>query len=84
MNVLEAREEWKARGKLYSCPNPTHDFEVGRLMGQWTMADDCWSTVTGDGNLRNDFFKIGTVHTLDGYKGYQLILWKFNIIFGVV
>ena len=77
-----ARVLWKAKGKLYPCPNPTHDFQIGRLMGQWTWAKDSWSEVNSNGNLQTNFIRIGYLETLEGLKGYNMILWKLNIIFG--
>jgi hypothetical protein len=79
-----ARVLWKAKGKLYPCPNPPHDFQVGRLMGQWTWAEDCWSEVSSNGHLHNIYFRCCSIETLSGLKSYSLTVWKLNIIIGIL
>lgn len=80
---MSAREEFEKQGKLYPCPNPSHPFRVGRLIGQWRWAKDCWSTLSESGTLHNHFLVIDSVDTVDGLKAYQLVIWKFSLMVGV-
>jgi hypothetical protein len=81
-DVLSPRDQWKLRGKLYPCPNPSHDFKIGKLVGQWTMAEDCWSIVTSTGNMHNYLIGIHTIEWLTGEKAFSITIWKLKIIMG--
>jgi hypothetical protein len=79
-----ARKAFEAKGMLYQCPNKPHDFQVGRLVGTWSWAKDCWSTLTASGHLQNNFLLIGTTHHVDGMRIYKVIVWKFSLMFGFI
>ena len=81
--MADYRQAWKDKGELDPCPNPPHYFKIGRLIGQWQWAADCWSTVTASGTMHNYGLCVCTVNTLDGYKALQIIVGKLSVMLGV-
>jgi len=84
LDVAETREFWASKGKLYPRPNHPHDFKIGRIMGYWQWADDCWSYIDSSGSMQNFLFHVGTVENKNGTKVYKLILWKFILMIGLI
>lgn len=80
---MDYRQAWKKQGGLTDCPNPAHQFKIGRLIGQWRWAADCWSTVTADGHMHNYGLCVCTVNTLDGYRVFKIIVGKLSVMLGV-
>lgn len=81
MSASEARAAFVKAGRLTQCPNPPHDFTVGRLMGSWRWgADNCWSSLSDDGHLTNYGLHLGTVETPDGLKAFRFMLGRFSFI----
>lgn len=68
------RQLWRERGDLFDCPNPPHSFSVGPMIGQWRWADTCWSSISVNGEMSNYGLCLCTVNTLDGLKGYKLVI----------
>ena len=67
---------------ITDCPNPRHDFSIGRLVGVWQMASDYWCVL--DGSMRRNYvFHIGSVDDTGGSRIYQIYLWKLSIQFGI-
>ncbi len=78
------RQQWKERGELFDCPNPSHFFKIGRLAVQWRWAADCWSTLTVNGYMHNHALSVCTVNTLGGARTYKVIIWKLSVMFGLI
>ena len=79
-----SKEHWKKNGKLFPCPNPAHEFQFKRMLGQWRWAKDAWSIVEINGNLKTMYFDISKTESPEGMTIYGLILWKFSLIVGFV
>lgn len=78
--MSDYRKAWKERGELYPCPNPSHPFQIGRLMGQWQWANDCWSSVSATGVMSNYGLCFCTLNTLNGVKVYKIIVWRLSVL----
>lgn len=78
-----SRQHFEATGKLYQCPNPRHDFSVGRLTGQWRWAKESWCHMNDSGNLVTTFAGISTTERPDGLKLMTLTLWKLCVMIGL-
>ena len=84
--MINTRERFRAKGDLWPCPNKAHDFKIGKLIGQWQWAADCWSDVTegvdGEaGKLVNYGLFIGTITSIEDRVAYKIVVWKFRLIF---
>jgi len=82
--IPDYRQEWKDQGKLFLCPNKSHNFTIGKLVAQVTWASDCWSDVTATGTMNNYGLCICSINNLSGTKGWKVIIWKLSILFGVL
>jgi len=80
--MTDYRQQWKDRGKLYPCANRVHEFKIGRLIGEWQWAQDCWSEVSANGSMHNYALGIYSVNWLSGLRAWKVIIWKLSIIFG--
>lgn len=77
-------EEWKARGELFDCPNPSHIYKVWRFLIEFRIAKKAWSSVNERGYLHTHAFGFYRIKTLDDLVAYRLILWRLSVIFGVI
>ena len=68
---------------LKPCPNAPHEFEIGRLIGEWIWAEDCWSQLT-QGRLQTFHFSLQRLDSVDGQRAYSLVIWKLKIIWGIL
>lgn len=68
---------------LKKCPNPSHEFKIGKLMGEWIWAEECWSQLQG-GKLQTFFFSFHKIETTDNLKAYSVVIWKLKIIWGFI
>ncbi len=75
--------ELKAHFDLKPCTNPYHDFKFGRLMGQWQIANDCWSQLCGQ-HMQTQHFCYYGIKDVKGLKGYVLVIGKLKVIWGFV
>ena len=68
---------------LKPCPNPSHSFSIGSLIGKWIWAEDCWSQLA-QGRLQTFYFTLHRIDSATGTRAYSLVLWKLKIIWGWV
>lgn len=78
---MSFRDKWRERGALYDCPNPPHAFKIGRWVGEWRWASDCWSSVSETGVMSNYGLCLCTLNTLDGITAYKLVIWRLSVMF---
>jgi len=78
-----SREYFKSLGKLYECPNPSHEFVIGRLVGSWRWAKESWCDINDRGYLVTTFIGITTTETPNGLKLITITLWKLCILLGI-
>jgi|ERR1035437_2227226 hypothetical protein len=83
---FNTRERFRAKGDLWNCTNPAHDFQLGKLMGQWQWANECWSEITEgldgkEGKMLNFGLCLGKVIGIDDRYFYKIIIWRFRLIF---
>ena len=78
-----SRQHFEATGKLSPCPNPRHEFSVGRLIWQWRWAKESWCHMNDRGNLVTTFAGITTTETPEGLKLLTLTLWRLCVMFGL-
>ena len=77
------QEQLKKHFDIHPCPNPIHEFEYGRLIGQWQMAQEYWSQLVGE--TRQDiWFSVYRLKSIEGLVGHCVVIWKFKLIFGFV
>ena len=70
--------------EVTKCTNPTHDFKIGNLIGQWQIANDIWVTITDRGNELTHWVRFGKRRDQDGHTIYEIIVWKLSIIWGFI
>lgn len=80
---MTPREHFESIGRLYKCPNPSHDFELGRVIGTWHWASECWSDLTERGTLVTHLFDVGTIESVSGGKGVRIVIWRFMLLVGI-
>ena len=80
---MSARERFQTQGKLLPCPNPARRFRLGRLIVQCQLAKDGWCVLDDRGVLHNYGLHLGSIETVDGLKGWKLVVWKFSLLFGM-
>jgi hypothetical protein len=77
------KDELRLHYDLKKCSNPSHEFKIGKLMGEWIWAEDCWAQLVDD-KLQTFWFSIHTTETVDRLKIYCLTVWKLKVIVGIV
>lgn len=70
--------------EVTQCTNPRHDFRIGRLIGQWQIANDNWVTITDKGQELTHWFRFGKCRNQEGATIYEFVFWKLSIIWGFV
>lgn len=78
-----SREHFEAVGKLYPCPNPRHEFSIGRMIGQWQWAKEAWSHMNDTGNLVTTWLGVSKTETPDGLCLVSVTIWKLCVIAGM-
>ena len=78
-----SRQYFTDAGKLFPCPNPPHEFSVGRLLGQWRWAKESWSHMNDAGNLVTTWIGITRTETPDGVWLVSITIWKLCVIIGL-
>lgn len=66
---------------LKPCLSPSHSFSLGKLIGEWVWAKDCWSQLSQD-RLQTFYFSFHRVDSVGGTRAYSLVIWKLKIIWG--
>lgn len=77
------RKYFETAGKLYPCPNPPHEFELGRIIGQWRWAKDSWGDTNNSGNLVTTWLGISKIENPDGLCLVSVVIWKLLFMFGL-
>lgn len=73
---------------VHPCPNPPHEFKIGNLMGEWQIAQDCWSYLLGDNTDSRSTCVDCWVH-IGKHKRlqitcYNVIIYKLKITIGFI
>lgn len=76
----QAREYFE----VTKCTNPVHSFKIGRLIGQWQIANDNWITITDKGQEMTHWFRFGKYRDQEGATIYEVVVWKFCVLWGFV
>lgn len=70
--------------EVTKCINPVHNFRIGRLIGQWQIANDMWITITDRGQEMTHWFRFGKLRDQEGATIYEVVVWKLMIVWGFV
>lgn len=81
---MTPREIFEADGRLSKCPNPPHDFQIGRVVGSWSWAKDAWSTLSDTGFMHTDYVSVGRTEAVDGTRWAYIVVWKLSVFVAVV
>lgn len=87
---MENSEKFDAREyyDIHPCPNPPHEFRIGKLIGEWQIAQDHWSFLLGDdsdpkSSCMDCWFHVGRHKRLQ-ITLYNVIIYKLKITIGFV
>jgi hypothetical protein len=72
-------QELRTHFDLKKCPNKPHNFEIGKLFGNWVWAEDNWSTLVGD-KLNTHYFSLHKIKSVDNIVAYSIVILKLKII----
>ena len=75
-----SREYFTAVGKLYPCPNPSHPFTIGKIVGTWGWAKKSWGHLNEAGNLVTTWFGVLKIETPSGLSYHKIVVWKFVLL----
>ena len=64
------------------CNNPIHRFQLGALIGQWQWGNRCWSWIDNNECENIMYLHIGGVRNYQYVKAWQIVVWRFKLIFG--
>lgn len=76
-------EELRKHFDLKPTTNPRHEFNLGRLIGEWVWAKDCWSSLS-QGRMNTYYFTFHKIQTFDSIKAYSIVIWKLKIIWSIL
>lgn len=72
---MSAREHFTAAGMLQKPKRPIHEFEVGRLMGEWQLSSSrTWSELTDSGHLIENLFQVAIVKNVENLHYLRVIV----------
>lgn len=66
------------------CTNPPHPFKIGRMVGQWCIANDTWITITDKGREMTHWVRFGKMRDQDDATIYEIVIWKLSIMWGFI
>lgn len=70
----------RQRNEIKPCPNPQHKFTIGRLLGIWQWASDCWAILDRDNQTRVHWLHLGRVYNPEfDMDLYEFVLGKFRV-----
>jgi hypothetical protein len=75
--------ELRKHFKLKPCPNPSHPFTIGSLMGEWIWAEDFWAQLVGE-HMQTLHFCFSTTENQNGTKLYSIVIWKLKVIWSFI
>ena len=75
-------EELRAHFDLKPCPNPAHAFSLGKLMGEWRIAEDDWSQLVGQ-NLQTLLLSYHTTKSTSGIVLHSITIFRLKIIWSI-
>ena len=78
-----SRQHFEATGQLFPCPNPAHEFSVGRLIGSWQWAKTAWSHMNDSGHLVTTWLGLSRTETPDGLALITITVGKFCLMVGL-
>ena len=44
--MIAAMAHFESNGMLFPCPNPSHTFQLRRIVGQFRRASEAWTTLS--------------------------------------
>ena len=68
---------------LKQCPNPSHPFSIGSMIGEWVWAEDCWSQLVGE-RMQTYYLTYYKIDSVEGTRAYSLVVWRLKVIWGFV
>lgn len=81
---MTPREYFESVGKLKPSTNKPHEFQIGRLMCNWQMAEDTWVGLTDKGILQTNYLSLHKAENVEGGALTCFIIWRFSIMFAII
>lgn len=76
-------EELRKHFDINPTTSPRHEFNLGRLTGEWIWAKTNWCSLA-QGRMNTYYFSIHKIQTFDNLKAYSIVIWKLKIIWSIV
>jgi hypothetical protein len=64
---------------LTKCPNPQHEFHIGKLVIDWQIAQDYWAKENEYNGITREIFCVKRVLTGNNLRVLNIILCKLSI-----
>ena len=64
------------------CKNKSRYVKIGRLIVQFTMADDYWSYLTSSNTHIRPFLSFHRTSIMDDHHCYTIVIHKLQIVWG--
>ena len=68
--------------KTYPCPNKPRYFNIGEWLFSANWANESWTHITDRENEKTSYFHIGKVRNMKGQTMYELVIWRFLLMWG--
>lgn len=75
-------ERARAYFNTYPCKNEPRYFTLFGYLFSVTWAEDCWTWITDRENEKTSYFHIGRVRNMKGQTMYELVVWRFLMMWG--
>ena len=66
----------------YPCPNEPRYFNLFGYLLSVTWANDCWTHITDREKEKTDYIHFGKVRDMKGQTIYELVIWRFLLMWG--
>lgn len=66
----------------YPCPNEPKYFTLFGYLFSVNWANDCWTHITDKENEKTSYFHIGKVRNMNGQTLYEIVIWRFLLMWG--
>lgn len=66
----------------YPSPNKPKYFQIGKWLFSANWAKDCWTTITDKETEKTNYFHICKVRNMQGQTLYEIVIWRFLLMFG--
>ena len=68
--------------KTYPCPNESRYFNLFGYLFSVTWANDCWAWITDRETEKTSYIHFGKVRNMKGQTLYELVIWRFLLMWG--